>query len=262
MFLQRLITSLILVPIVLLGLFYAHPRILGAVILVVMFIVGMECWKLIPLQSIFLKIGYLLVLFFSLWLCGVLYSYWLIAGLVLWLFIILAILTYSASERVWGYPFIVALGFLCVLPLFAQSLASVYFLPQGKGLLVYLLFVVWAADVGAYLAGKCWGTHKLIPQVSPGKSWEGFLGGFGLAMLITTIGYYYFRPESGTKWFVLAAVVVVISVFGDLFISILKRRCHLKDTGAIIPGHGGLLDRLDSLIAAMPAFYFGLMTCF
>jgi phosphatidate cytidylyltransferase len=115
--------------------------------------------------------------------------------------------------------------------------------------------------VGAYLVGKKWGKHKLIPQVSPGKSWEGALGGFILSMLIGALGYSYFHPVDMMAWFILAALTVTASMFGDLFISILKRRSHLKDTGALIPGHGGILDRLDSLLAGLPLFYFGITRC-
>jgi len=129
---------------------------------------------------------------------------------------------------------------------------------HGSDLIVYLLCLVWAADIGAYLAGKCWGRHKLIPRVSPGKTVEGMMGGFLLTMLVAFVAYWYFRPVYSFLWFVIAAGIMLISLLGDLFISMLKRRRNLKDTGQIFPGHGGVLDRLDSLIAALPLFYLGL----
>lgn len=258
MFMQRLITSLILVPLVLLIIFYGNPWILGGIVLLITFVAGTECWQLIPTEQWPMKIGFLLLLLMGLWACGYLFPYWQTVGLVAWVFVCFAILTFPNSQNYWGHPFIVASVCLLLLPLFVQSLIHVYFLPQGKALLVYLLFLIWAADIGAYLIGKGLGKHKLIPQVSPGKSWEGVTGGFILAMAVATVGYIYFTPYSITLWFSIAAFTVIISIFGDLFISILKRRCHLKDTGAIIPGHGGVLDRLDSLIAALPVFYFGL----
>lgn len=258
MFMQRLITSLILVPLVLFALFYANPWVLGVIVLVIFLAASRECWQLIPIDSVFNKIAFLVLMLLGLWVCGYLFSYWLTIGLLLWICIIVAIITFPSSQDYWGYPILVAGACIVLLPLFVQSLIHIYSLPQGKSLLVYLLFLIWAADVGAYLVGKRWGTHKLIPQVSPGKSWEGMLGGFILAMVVAGIGYYCYTPYSIFIWFALAVVTVIISIFGDLFISILKRRCHLKDTGAIIPGHGGVLDRLDSLIAAMPLFYFGL----
>lgn len=259
MFMQRLITSLILVPLVLLTLFYAPPIFLAGVVVLVLLLAGRECWQLIPVNFLPVQIGYLLLLLLALWGCGYLFLYWLAVGLFLWGLNCIAIITFPGSQRYWGYPGIVAVVFLLLLPLFLQSLIHVYYLQQGKGLLVYLLCLIWASDVGAYLAGKRWGKHKLIPQVSPGKSWEGVAGGYLLAMLVAEVGALYFTPYSALIWFVLAVCTVTISIFGDLFISILKRRCHLKDTGTIIPGHGGILDRLDSLIAALPIFYFGLI---
>lgn len=160
--------------------------------------------------------------------------------------------------KVLGIPGCCSRCLFFLLPLFIQSLIHLYTLPNGKALLVYLLFLIWVSDTGAYLSGKLLGKHKLIPQVSPGKSWEGVLGGVILSMLIAWIGFTYFNPAATVYWFVLALCTIIIAIFGDLFISILKRRCHLKDTGAVIPGHGGILDRLDSLIAALPIFYFGI----
>lgn len=258
MFMQRLITSLILVPLVLLIIFYAPAWLLAGIILVIFFAASYECLQLIPVKTRIIQAGFILLLFFALWACGYLFSYWLTLGLILWVLNCIAIITFPESQKYWGYPVLVA-GVCCLLvPLFAQSLIHVYYLPQGKSLLVYLLFLIWASDIGAYLTGKRWGKNKLIPQVSPGKSWEGVLGGVVLAMIVMIFGYFYFAPNSIIIWAVLALFTVIISIFGDLFISILKRRCHLKDTGAIIPGHGGILDRLDSLIAALPIFYFGL----
>lgn len=258
MFLQRLITSLILVPLVLLIIFYGYPWLLGGIVVLIFLAAGRECFQLIPLKNISMQIGFLALLLLGLWACGFLFSYWLVVGLILWGFNILAILTFPRSQDYWGYPVVVASACFILLPLFVQSLIHLYYLADGKGLLVYLLFLIWASDIGAYLSGKLIGKHKLIPQVSPGKSWEGVLGGVILAMIVAGGGSIYFEPANKVYWFFLALCTVIISIFGDLFISILKRRCHLKDTGALIPGHGGVLDRLDSLIAALPLFYFGL----
>ncbi len=258
MFMQRLITSLILVPLVLLILFYAPSWFLAGVILLIFLASVWESIQLIPIKMVAMQAAFLGLMLFSLWLCGLFFSYWLAIGLVLWVLNCIAILSFPGSQQYWGFPVIVGGVFLLLLPLFVQSLIHVYNLPLGKPLVVYLLFLIWASDIGAYLAGKRFGKHKLIPQVSPGKSWEGVIGGYLLAMVVGGAGFYYFSPQSPLVWFGLALITVTISIFGDLFISILKRRCHLKDTGSIIPGHGGILDRLDSLIAALPVFYFGL----
>lgn len=258
MFFQRLMTTLILIPIVLSAIFYAAPWFLGLITLIVLMIAGVECWRLIPIQRPATRGVYLLLLILATLLCGYVFHYWLFIGLLLWIVVILVVLSYPASQKLWGRPSIVASACLIILPLFVQSLIHLYFMTQGKELLVYLLFLIWSADIGAYLAGKNFGKHKLIPQVSPGKSWEGLFGGFLMAMIITTGSCFYFAPDSKSMWFSLAIGTVVISIFGDLFESVLKRRCHLKDSGSIIPGHGGILDRLDSLIAALPLFYFGL----
>jgi phosphatidate cytidylyltransferase len=258
MFMQRLITSLILIPLVLLTLFYAPTWFLITIVILVLFAAGRECWHLIPLNHLASQLGFVVLLLAGLWACGQVFSYWLVVGLLFWLVCFAAIITFPKSQSYWGYAPVVAFACLLLLPLFLQSLMHLYYIPQGQGLILYLLCLVWAADIGAYLAGKRWGSHKLIPQVSPGKSWEGALGGFILVLIVASIGLVYFRPLSWLNWFSLALLITIVSIFGDLFISILKRRCRLKDTGTLIPGHGGILDRLDSLIAAMPFFYLGI----
>ncbi len=258
MFLSRLITTLILVPLVLLIIFYGNPWVLTGIVLLILLIATKECLLLIPLKKLSTQVSFLVLMLISVWGCGTFFSSWLNVGLIFWMFIILSILTFPRSQSYWGYPAVVGAVCLILIPLFIQSLVHLYYFPNGKNLLVYLLFLIWASDIGAYLSGKWLGKHKLIPRVSPGKSWEGVLGGVAMAMVIAWSGSMYFAPVHKSDWFLLAFSTVIISIFGDLFISILKRRCHLKDTGAIIPGHGGVLDRLDSLIAALPLFYFGL----
>jgi CDP-diglyceride synthetase len=219
---------------------------------------GWEWTSLIPLSRSMNKGLFILLLLSFTLVNGYCFPIWLGVGLVLWLGIVGAILTYPRSQTVWGNPGIVGGMGLCLVPLFANSLAEIYHHAQGKNYIVYLLCLVWAADIGAYMFGKSIGHRKLIPAVSPGKTIEGALGGLILTLFVAVGGYFYFKPESVVIWFLLAIGINVISMFGDLSISMLKRRTKLKDTGFILPGHGGILDRLDSLIAAAPVFYFGL----
>ncbi len=258
MLMQRLITSIILIPLVLLVLFYGPTWLLMGIVVLILLAAGRECWQLIPLNTVLMQLIFLFFMLMALWACSQIFNFWLILGLSLWFCIFIAILSFPQSQTYWGHAPIVALVCLVLLPLFLQSLIHLYFLPQGKALIVYLFCLVWAADIGAYLAGKLCGKHKLIPKVSPGKSWEGALGGLFLVCIVSAIGSIYFQHSSKLSWFSLAVVIAIISIFGDLFISILKRRCNLKDAGTLIPGHGGILDRLDSLIAALPFFYFGI----
>jgi phosphatidate cytidylyltransferase len=258
MFLQRAITTLILIPLVLWLIFYGNLWLLVGIIVLVFLVAGLESSQLIPLKRRSKQAAFLLLMFLCLWLCGYLFAYWLSLGLIIWVLVGVAIITFPRSQKYWGHPVLVGAIFLWLFPLFIQSLIHLYYLPHGQEQLVYLLFLIWVSDTGAYLTGKFIGKHKLIPRVSPGKSWEGVCGGVISSMLIAWVGFSYFHPTAKVYWFVLALCTIIIAIFGDLFISMLKRRCHLKDTGAILPGHGGILDRLDSLIAALPIFYFGL----
>ena len=256
MFKQRLLTTLVLVPLVLLALYYANVWLLGVVVFLVTALLGWEWLQLIPVQSTVNKAIFIAILLLLVWPAIHWQHEWLIADLVLWGLILFAVLTFPASEAVWGHRVVVGGACFLLLPMVASAISTLYQLAQGKDFIVYLLCLIWATDIGAYLAGKQWGRHKLIPAVSPGKTIEGSMGGLFLAMLIAGVGYVYFKPQAVISWFVIAILTGLISMLGDLFISMLKRRCHLKDTGHLFPGHGGVLDRLDSLIAALPLFYF------
>jgi phosphatidate cytidylyltransferase len=128
---------------------------------------------------------------------------------------------------------------------------------RGAGYVFYLLLIIWAADIGAYFAGRAFGRLKLAPQVSPNKSWEGLLGGLAGGLALALAGAAVLKLPllaSGA----LGLAVVIASVVGDLTESMFKRHAGLKDSGRLLPGHGGVLDRIDSLIAGVPFFALGL----
>jgi phosphatidate cytidylyltransferase len=130
---------------------------------------------------------------------------------------------------------------------------------QGPAWLFYALSLVWVADSGAYFAGKKFGKNKLAPNISPGKTREGLLGAVLSTSLYTLAASYYFEldRDRAVLLVLLSVIVTIISVSGDLYISFLKREAGLKDSGNILPGHGGMLDRVDSVLAAMPVFLLG-----
>lgn len=255
MFKQRLLTTLILVPLVLLAIYYASAHVLIGLVILLTSVMGWEWSRLIPIKPLLIKCVFTIVILLLIWPAMHCLNYGLAADLLLWGFILLAVVFYPKSQLIWGHRVIVGLACLLLLPMVVSTISALYLREHGQDLIVYLLCLIWASDIGAYLAGKQWGRHKLIPAVSPGKTIEGSIGGMVLAIMVAGVGFIYFKPQNLMIWFVVAIFTALISMLGDLFISMLKRRVHLKDTGTIFPGHGGALDRLDSLIAALPLFY-------
>lgn len=145
-------------------------------------------------------------------------------------------------------------GVLVLVPVW---LALVRLHAHGPQLMLFLLLLVVAADVGAYFAGRRFGRSKLAPRVSPGKTWEGVLGGCVAATLMSGVGVAWFQV-SAAPFVALCVIVVCASIVGDLTESLFKRHAGLKDSGTLLPGHGGLLDRVDSVTAAAPVFLLGL----
>ena len=145
-------------------------------------------------------------------------------------------------------------GALVLVPLYT---ALVLLYQATPSLLLFVLLIVWAADIGAYFAGKQFGRVKLAPGISPGKTWEGAIGGLVLVVLLVLGRSIWFETDLAVIIpFCLA--VAVVSIVGDLTVSMFKRTAGLKDSGKLFPGHGGVLDRVDSVAAAAPLFALGL----
>ena len=153
-------------------------------------------------------------------------------------------------------PLKIALGVL-IIPAAVFSMWAVHGSSNGAQWLMYGLALIWVADIGAYFSGKKFGKNKLAEYISPGKTIEGFVGALVLTSIYTLIcGFYYFELAFGQIIILLltSLFLAFISVVGDLYESVLKREVGLKDSGKILPGHGGILDRIDSVLAAMPVF--------
>jgi phosphatidate cytidylyltransferase len=160
----------------------------------------------------------------------------------------------SSGATLLGVLYVVLLGghLVAVRTGFQHELA--------KDLLSFFFLIIMGSDTGAYYTGRALGRHKLAPKISPGKTWEGAVGGMLASLLMAALAHYWFFRELPLKWALgLAAVMNVLGVLGDLTESALKRGAGAKDAAQILPGHGGLLDRLDSLLFNAPLiYYFGL----
>ncbi len=142
-----------------------------------------------------------------------------------------------------------------VMPLIAYTSLGYLNGPYNYEIPMGMLFLIWANDTGAYLLGISIGKHRLFERISPKKSWEGFFGGMILAIIAGYILSGYFQSLALLHWIMIALIVVIFGTLGDLIESMLKRSKGLKDSGSILPGHGGALDRFDGLLIAAPVVY-------
>ncbi|MDO6460740.1 phosphatidate cytidylyltransferase [Granulosicoccaceae sp. 1_MG-2023] len=181
-----------------------------------------------------------------------------------WLIVVLVMYLQPVAQKPasGGSPFYLAAGFVSVLP----AMLAAYFLRDGQvgspWLLLYAFAVVWVMDIGAYFSGKRFGKHKLAPSISPGKTIEGVLGGALATLLFWLICAFVLLPAdavlSPLTLLLGTLLAAPVSVVGDLFESRAKRMAGMKDSGTLLPGHGGMLDRLDSAFAALPVFAFAM----
>ena len=141
---------------------------------------------------------------------------------------------------------LIAAGFIVIVP----AAVALALLPPAEVLAVLVL--VWIADTAAYFVGRAWGRRKLAPSISPGKSWEGALGGVVGAVAYAIICGTFLWGNAWPAYLVAAVVLAAISIVGDLFESAAKRQAGVKDSGTLLPGHGGILDRIDSATAVLP----------
>ncbi len=185
----------------------------------------------------------------------------LVLGLLFWLFSLLMLRDYPDNKNIWNDTSkIASMGLFALLPTWAGIIYLKYIDPQGY-LPLLLIVSVAAVDVGAYFVGINFGSRKLAPKLSPHKTWEGVWGGLALCLvldflLIWAVQRYLFELSLLQSAFLimLAVFVTFFSVVGDLVESMLKRNQNLKDSGSVLPGHGGILDRVDGLMGATPVF--------
>lgn len=269
---SRLITALILIPLVVITLFWLSPGAFTCAAFIVCILAAWEWGQLAGYAGKYQRIGVaaffglLLLLLWSLlnkqYVGPLVYHSILWCSLIWWGVAFFLVLFYPLSARVWGRSRLLRLilGLLTILPFFCGMLMlRFYQYPtdplSGAWWLLYVMLLVWGADTGAYIFGKCFGKHKLMPRVSPGKTWEGCMGG-----LITAAGMAWLSgviiPLEISTGFLLACSVpaALASILGDLTESMFKRETGIKDSSRLIPGHGGVLDRIDSLTAAIPVF--------
>ncbi|MGC7561000.1 phosphatidate cytidylyltransferase [Pasteurella sp. PK-2025] len=190
----------------------------------------------------------------------------LFASVVWWFIALYFVIAYPKSASLWAKNKVsqFLFAFFTLTPFFLGLLrlrldhyvADPY---HGVILLCYVFVLVWSADSGAYFAGRRFGQHKLAPKVSPGKTWEGVIGGLITAGVFATVFMYFMQAYlvtdmSLTTFVILSVATVAVSILGDLTESMFKRQSGIKDSSHLIPGHGGILDRIDSLTAAVPFF--------
>ena len=178
----------------------------------------------------------------------------LVAALVWWLVALMWIIFAPHSVNPWSAALA---GVLALVPAWLALVRLRLDLPHGAQWVLFTLFLVWGADIGAYFAGHRFGRTRLAPEVSPGKTWEGVVGGFALSAVVAVGGSVWFTLPLYT-FVPLCLAAVGFSIVGDLTESLLKRFAGLKDSGTLFPGHGGVMDRIDSVTGAAPVLFFGL----
>jgi phosphatidate cytidylyltransferase len=182
----------------------------------------------------------------------------LIAG-AWWAVALLWVQGYPSSAVLWESRWVRALmGWLVLVPCWL-SMSYLHQESQGSLLILLVMVTVIVADTGAYFTGKAFGRRKLLFQVSPGKSWEGFWGGLIACLLLALLVEIYTGFDQWVALLVIMLFTSLGSVLGDLLESMVKRHRNIKDSGSVLPGHGGMLDRIDSITAAAPIFTLGII---
>lgn len=257
----RVLTVAVLLPLLIAALFTLETTGL-AIVFGLLVAMALREWAVFSaidsgvLQAVYVLAG--LAIAALVWHYGLTGVELFIFALLFWIAALTRLWRYSSREDGQGNSGLSWLdGYLVLLPSLLGLLVLVERDAQHPALILIILLIIWFADTGAYLVGRQWGRRKLAPQISPGKTIEGLLGGLAGAMLVAVVAGITVMNLDGGKllvWLLLAAMIALMSVAGDLFESLYKRRAGLKDSGNILPGHGGVMDRIDSLCAALPLY--------
>lgn len=270
MLIQRILTAIVLIPLVIIALFFAPLSIFSYLIIAVCALAAWE-WrnflvkrteKTVLLFFIVFSIVLLDFMPIESTLKSQLFALIICLSVIWWLTALLLVVGYPNSAKYWSKSSLIKLlfAFFTLVPFFIGMLelrTINYSVNSYTGAiwLLYVFVLVWATDTGAYFAGRAIGKRKLAVKVSPGKTVEGFIGGVSLATLVCVIAYLtgYFNINF-TQFLFSSLLAILASVLGDLTESMFKREAGIKDSGNLIPGHGGILDRIDSLTSAVPVF--------
>ncbi|MEX2131154.1 MAG: phosphatidate cytidylyltransferase [Pseudohongiellaceae bacterium] len=275
MLIQRILTAVVLLILLLLLSIYSSPFQFACLTLLVLLGAGYEWTRFIGLDTPIARVFYLLSLLIlalglflllgidpkSVSLDSFRVNSVLLLGVLFWMLVLILLRGYPANAGQWNDSSRIALmGILVLLPTWVGLVQLKYLNPTGL-LVLAIISLVSVADIGAFFVGRKWGKRKLAPELSPKKSWAGVWGSLGsttlYAVACVLITNWYLLPLSlpTSALLVLGSIpVVMISIAGDLFESMLKRNRGLKDSGSILPGHGGIMDRIDSLTAAIPLY--------
>lgn len=268
---QRIITGVILIVVATWGILALPTAWFGVGLLVFVLIGAWEWGGLLGLtQQHPIRIGYCaLVLGITalawLWLDNQVFISLVLACAALYWCFVLTWLWHYAADPHWKNPrSLWAVAGIITLVAPWVALMNLHGTPVfGPFYVLFLMGMIWIADSGAYFAGRRWGRHKLAPHISPGKTWEGAVGALLATLTFAIVGALTFEKPVAALWplfVIICMVTVLFSIVGDLFESMIKRQHQVKDSGGLLPGHGGVLDRIDSLTAAAPVFLLGLQS--
>lgn len=258
---QRLLTALILAPILVWIIKLPNP-IYFQILLVIIGVIAVKEWGYLAQFNKARHYAFFafFCLFYIVFMGGVIFilpgaAGVLIIGLSLiwWVFNLVFIFNYPKSQKYfYGNVYLRAMnGVMLLVP----SLLMLGFLQASNAdMLLFLLLIIWSADIGAYFVGKYFGKHLLAPKISPKKTIEGVLGGMLGSMILTAILSAWIYQQVELKHLLLSALIALVSVVGDLYESLFKRAANIKNSGSILPGHGGILDRIDSLLPVSIVF--------
>ena len=277
---QRIITALVLAPVAILAILFLSVDMFQLVVAIVMGLGAYEWGNMSGLIQRRMKLVFTIIISaicvgLSLWVPasqiwqqGQLHDvfFWILALASLWwAYSLIMVIIYPKASGFWQQSHLIRnlFGVFTLVPTYVAIVtlrSSLFDVDSfyGASLIFYVLGIVWAADVGAFFGGVKCGRTKLRPNVSPGKTYEGFAGGVAASLAIIAFAALHYQVEAKaiTLHIAICVVTVAVSALGDLNESMFKRCAGIKDSGRILPGHGGILDRIDSLTAAFPVFTF------